>query len=69
MTRYAFVIAALPVFAALAAPASAQSLCDRPVGELTAAQLEACRADRVVLIRRPAVEDHRDTGITIFRGD
>jgi hypothetical protein len=67
MIRHAFAIAAFPVFAALAAPASAQSVCDRPASQLTAAQLETCRADSIVVIR-PRIEIHRDTGVTVLRG-
>ena len=67
MIRHAFAIAALSVFTALAAPATAQSLCDQPAGQLTAAQLETCRADSIVVIG-PRIEIHRDTGVTVLRG-
>ena len=67
MIRYALALAALPALVGLAAPASAQSLCERPVADLTAAQLDACRADGVVVVR-PIVEVHRSTGVTILRG-
>ena len=67
MTRHALAIAALPLFAALAAPASAQTLCDRPVAQLTPAQFDACRVGGIVLLR-PPIETHPDNGVTILRG-
>jgi hypothetical protein len=67
MTRYAFYLAALVPLAALAAPANAQSLCDLPAAQLTAAQLETCRSSSVLVVPRPQVENHRD-GLTILRG-
>jgi len=67
MTRYTLAIAVMLVLATLAAPASAQTVCDRPIGQLTPAQLDSCRASSVVVLR-PQIETHPDTGVTVLRG-
>ncbi len=65
MTRYALAIAMVSVLAAaLGAPATAQSLCDRPLSALTAAQLASCRGASIVVIR-PRVEEHPAAGVTL----
>ena len=66
MTRYALAVAALSALMP-AAPAFAQSPCDRPAAQLSATQLDACRASSALVVQPPRVESHRD-GVTILRG-
>ncbi|MBV9555039.1 MAG: hypothetical protein JO032_19855 [Alphaproteobacteria bacterium] len=68
MTRYALAVAALALSSLTpGVPAVAQSLCDRPAAQLSATQLDACRASSVLVVEPPRVENHRD-GVTILRG-
>jgi len=57
MPRYTLAIAVFPVLAALVEPASAQSVCDRPIAQLTPAQFDSCRTSGVVVLR-PQIETH-----------